>query len=73
MKEKAANVGPDEAITSMPGYGGSQKSLPGSGSDIEKQVAPEGQQLQRKLKSRHLQFVAIGIYLLAGIHAVLVG
>jgi amino acid transporter len=69
MKEKTENVGPEEPITSM-AYGGSQKSLPNPESDVEKQVAPEGQQLQRKLKSRHLQFVAIGIYLPAVINAV---
>jgi amino acid transporter len=60
MKDKAANVGPDDAVTPMGAYGVSDKSLPNSTSDMEKQTAPEGQQLQRKLKSRHLQFVAIG-------------
>jgi amino acid transporter len=39
--------------------GGSQKSFPES-SDVEKQTAPEQPELQRKLNSRHLQFVAIG-------------
>lgn len=38
----------------------SDKSIPHSGSDLEKQTAPPKEELQRKLSSRHLQFVAIG-------------
>lgn len=38
----------------------SDKSVARSGSDVEKQAAPAADQLQRKLSSRHLQFVAIG-------------
>ena len=39
----------------------SEKSQTHSSSDAEKQVAPEEAKLQRKLSSRHLQFVAIGM------------
>ena len=38
----------------------SQKSVPHSLSDMEKQSKTPDDQLQRKLSSRHLQFVAIG-------------
>lgn len=38
----------------------SEKSITHSSSDIEKQAPFQTQQLERKLKSRHLQFVAIG-------------
>jgi amino acid transporter len=38
----------------------SQKSVPHSSSDLEKQSKAPEDQLQRKLSSRHLQFVAIG-------------
>jgi amino acid transporter len=58
MEEKPAYAGP-EAIAPMDKA--SEKSLPHSASDMEKQAAPESQQLQRKLNSRHLQFVAIGM------------
>lgn len=38
----------------------SSKSVANSASDLEKQDAPQVNELQRKLSSRHLQFVAIG-------------
>ncbi|OAL51836.1 histidine permease [Pyrenochaeta sp. DS3sAY3a] len=38
----------------------SDKSVPHSSSDVEKQIPQPQEQLQRKLSSRHLQFVAIG-------------
>lgn len=38
----------------------SDKSVPHSSSDVEKQISQPQEQLQRKLSSRHLQFVAIG-------------
>ncbi|CAG5185427.1 uncharacterized protein ALTATR162_LOCUS11302 [Alternaria atra] len=38
----------------------SDKSVPHSASDVEKQAAAPKDELQRKLSSRHLQFVAIG-------------
>ncbi|KAF2260789.1 histidine permease [Lojkania enalia] len=38
----------------------SEKSHGHSSNDMEKQVPPQPQELQRKLKARHLQFVAIG-------------
>ncbi|KAF2711592.1 arginine permease-like protein [Pleomassaria siparia CBS 279.74] len=38
----------------------SEKSVAQLTNDVEKQGTPEPQQLQRKLQSRHLQFVAIG-------------
>ena len=38
----------------------SDKSVSHSASDVEKQAAPPKDELQRKLSSRHLQFVAIG-------------
>ena len=38
----------------------SDKSVSHSASDVEKQTAPPKDELQRKLSSRHLQFVAIG-------------
>jgi amino acid transporter len=38
----------------------SEKSVPHSSSDVEKQSEPPKEELQRKLTSRHLQFVAIG-------------
>ncbi|KAF1361775.1 arginine permease-like protein [Lizonia empirigonia] len=38
----------------------SSKSVANSASDLEKQDAPQVDELQRKLSSRHLQFVAIG-------------
>lgn len=39
----------------------SEKSQTHSSSDLEKQGAPTEAKLQRKLSSRHLQFVAIGM------------
>jgi amino acid transporter len=38
----------------------SDKSVAHSSNDVEKQAAPPKDELQRKLSSRHLQFVAIG-------------
>jgi amino acid permease len=38
----------------------SEKSVPHSSSDVEKQSKAPEDQLQRKLSGRHLQFVAIG-------------
>jgi amino acid transporter len=38
----------------------SDKSVSRSAADLEKQDAPQTDDLQRKLSSRHLQFVAIG-------------
>ena len=38
----------------------SDKSVPHSSSDLEKQTAGPDNGLERKLSSRHLQFVAIG-------------
>lgn len=38
----------------------SEKSQTHSSSDMEKQASPPEAKLQRKLSSRHLQFVAIG-------------
>ncbi|KAF2124171.1 histidine permease [Dothidotthia symphoricarpi CBS 119687] len=38
----------------------SEKSAPHSASDVEKQSQAPAEELQRKLSSRHLQFVAIG-------------
>lgn len=51
-------------ITSKAADAGSQQSY--NNADVEKQTAPETQELQRKLNSRHLQFVAIGMFHCAG-------
>jgi amino acid transporter len=58
MASKASN----KDITPMAMDQSSEKSVAQSFSDVEKQQAPQSEQLQRKLKSRHLQFVAIGMY-----------
>ncbi|KAF2746899.1 hypothetical protein M011DRAFT_468185 [Sporormia fimetaria CBS 119925] len=50
----------DEPTFTMSGDLGAKKSEPMTTSDVEKQTAPVKDQLQRKLRSRHLQFVAIG-------------
>lgn len=55
-----ADNAPQEAIVPVAMDRDSEKSVAHSSSDIEKQGHPPTQQLQRKLKSRHLQFVAIG-------------
>ena len=43
----------------------SEKSQTHSSSDLETQGAPAEAKLQRKLSSRHLQFVAIGMWSIA--------
>ncbi|PSN61484.1 hypothetical protein BS50DRAFT_152542 [Corynespora cassiicola Philippines] len=58
MDVNPANGPSDEITPKMSGH--SVKSAAHSGSDLEKQASPQEGQLQRKLKSRHLQFVAIG-------------
>lgn len=52
--------GKTDDITSKAADSGSQESY--NNADVEKQTAPETNQLQRKLNSRHLQFVAIGMF-----------
>lgn len=64
MEGKSANAGPHKAIDPMAMDNGPEKSTFHHPDDSEKQAAPEFEQLQRKLKSRHLQFVAIGMSLL---------
>lgn len=54
----AATQGPDDIAPKMDNH--SSKSVAQSASDLEKQDAPKADELQRKLSSRHLQFVAIG-------------
>jgi amino acid transporter len=54
----AATQGPDDIVPKMDNH--SSKSVANSASDLEKQDTPQGDELQRKLSSRHLQFVAIG-------------
>ncbi|KAF2272166.1 uncharacterized protein EI97DRAFT_437159 [Westerdykella ornata] len=60
MEDKTTKYGPQDDLPAVAGDRISQKSLPQSTRDIEKQTAPEDAQLHRKLGSRHLQFVAIG-------------
>jgi amino acid transporter len=57
----AANQGPDAIVPKMDNY--SDKSVARSTSDLEKQETPQADELQRKLSSRHLQFVAIGAHI----------
>ncbi|KAJ4338221.1 lysine permease [Ascochyta clinopodiicola] len=54
----AATQGPDDIVPKLDNH--SSKSVAHSASDLEKQDAPHSDELQRKLSSRHLQFVAIG-------------
>jgi amino acid transporter len=54
----AAMQGPDDIAPKMDNH--SSKSVAHSGADLEKQDTPQVDALQRKLSSRHLQFVAIG-------------
>ena len=54
----AATQGSDDIAPKMDNH--SSKSVSRSASDLEKQDAPKADELQRKLSSRHLQFVAIG-------------
>jgi amino acid transporter len=61
MEAKSQATGaPQETITPAPRDNISEKTDVHSSSDLEKQLTPHEPQLQRKLKSRHLQFVAIG-------------
>lgn len=41
----------------------SSKSVAHSAGDLEKQQTPQADELKRKLSSRHLQFVAIGMFI----------
>ncbi|KAF2730121.1 histidine permease [Polyplosphaeria fusca] len=59
MEVQPANAPQGETIDKA-GDRASQKSLGHSSHDLEKQTTPPPQELQRKLQSRHLQFVAIG-------------
>lgn len=54
----ATAQGADDIVPKMDNH--SSKSVANSASDLEKQQTPQGDELQRKLSSRHLQFVAIG-------------
>jgi hypothetical protein len=54
----AATHGPDDIAPKIDNN--STKSVDHSASDLEKQQTPQGDELKRKLSSRHLQFVAIG-------------
>lgn len=57
----ATTQGPDDIVPKMDNH--SSKSIANSASDLEKQQTPQGDELQRKLSSRHLQFVAIGAFI----------
>ncbi|KAF3047374.1 hypothetical protein E8E11_009141 [Didymella keratinophila] len=54
----ATTQGADDIVPKMDNH--SSKSVANSASDLEKQQTPQVDELQRKLSSRHLQFVAIG-------------
>jgi amino acid transporter len=61
----AATQGADDIVPKMDNH--SSKSVTNSASDLEKQQTPQGDELQRKLSSRHLQFVAIGMFIVRAI------
>jgi yeast amino acid transporter len=61
--EAKTNGAPHEAIAPLAMDQHSGKSVGHSSTDVEKQGPMPEQQLQRKLNSRHLQFVAIGMSL----------
>jgi amino acid transporter len=61
----AATQGADDIVPKMDNH--SSKSVANSASDLEKQQTPQGDELQRKLSSRHLQFVAIGMFIVRAI------
>lgn len=58
----ATTQGLDDISPKMDNH--SNKSVAHSVSDLEKQQTSQGDELQRKLSSRHLQFVAIGAFMI---------
>lgn len=60
MEDKSARNGPQEDIVPVAMDRSSEKSVGHSSGDLEKQAPAQNGELQRKLTSRHLQFVAIG-------------